>query len=224
MTPFALPSGLRLRDLITFKVETEREDDGRWLARPTIVAVLAVVLSACAGAPRLPQIAGGERVAQPGVSFILPAHRSWSVLVQSTYQITLGSKGDNPDETFVASVSTIQIPAFSSPQDFLAYIKSDRAAEPQTGRFEILRNDEQLDTERAETCVKHEAESKDFGAKRGGDYSVVQYIGMNCIHPLKPTVGVFVELSRKAPPGTEYPEFKTVGSRLLKSVEFSGYR
>jgi hypothetical protein len=121
-------------------------------------------------------------------------------------------------------VSTFQIPAFSSPQQFLAHVKSGRAAEPQTGRFEVVRNDEQLYTERAETCVKHEAESKDFGAKRGSDYSLIQYVGMNCIHPKNPTIGIFVEFSRKAPPGTEYLEFRTRGSELLKSVEFSAYR
>jgi predicted RNase H-like HicB family nuclease len=30
--PLGLTIGLRLRGMITFKVETEREDDGRWLA------------------------------------------------------------------------------------------------------------------------------------------------------------------------------------------------
>jgi hypothetical protein len=195
------------------------------MVRPIIIAAaLAVTLSACAGASRGPQIAGAERVTQPGVSFVVPANKSWSVLVQSTYQITLGAKGDNPNETLIVSASTFKIPAFSSPQDFLAYVKSGRAAEPQTGRFEVVRNDEQLDTERSETCVKHETESKDFGAKRGSDYSVIQYVGMNCIHPEKPTVGIFVELSRKAPPGIDYPQFKTMGSQLLKSVELSAYR
>jgi hypothetical protein len=56
-------------------------------------------------------------------------------------------------------------------------------------------------------------ESKNFGAKRGNDYTVIEYFGMNCI-----------QLSRKAPPGIEYPRFKTMGSQLLKSVEFRAYR
>jgi hypothetical protein len=194
-----------------------------------LFVALAVILSACAGVPQhpqIPQIAGDERVTQPGFSFVVPANKSWSVLVQSTYQISLGAWGDNPNETLVVFANTFQVPASSSPQDFLAYIKSWRAAEPQTGRFEVVRNDEQLYTERSETCVKHEAEYKDFGvgAKRGGDYSVIQYVGMNCIHPNQPTVGILVELSRKAPPGIEYPQFKTMGSQLLKSVEFSAYR
>ena len=192
--------------------------------RLIVIVALTFTLSACVGASQRPQISGGERVTLAGVSFVAPANKSWIVLVQSTYQITVGTKGDNPNETLIASVSTFQIPTFSSPQDFLSYVKSARAAEPKTGRFEIIKNDEQLYVARSERCVKHEAESKDFGAKRGNDYTVIEYFGMNCIHPKNPTVGIFAELSRKAPPGIEYPEFKTMGSQLLESVEFSAYQ
>ncbi len=190
----------------------------------TTTIALAFTLSACATLSQLPQISGGKRIIQPGISFIAPENKSWSVLVRSTYQVTLGTAGDIPNETLIVSSSTYQIPTFSSPQEFLTYVKSGRAAEPQTGRFELIKNDEELYSSRSETCVKHEMESKDFGAKRGGDYTLIEYFGMNCVHPKEPTVGIFVELSRKAPPGKEYLEFESMGSQLLKSVEFSGYR
>ncbi len=192
--------------------------------RKIIINLLAITLSACAGVPQVLLIPGGQKVTQPGVSFVASENKSWSVLVQSTYQVTLRAKGDNPSETFVTSVSTYQIPKFSSPQDFLSFVKSGRAAEPESGRFEVVKNEEQLYAERAETCVRHEMESKDYGAKRGNDYTVIQYFGMNCIHPEISTIGIFVELSRKAPPGMEYPQFKALGSQLLKSVEFMAYR
>jgi hypothetical protein len=181
--------------------------------RLIVIVALTFTLNACAMAPQYPQFPGGQKITQAGYSFIAPANKSWTVLVQSTYQITLGTKGDNPNETLIASVSTFQIPTFSSPQDFLSHVRSARAAEPQTGRFEVIKNDEQLYAARSETCVKHEMESKNFGAKRGNDYTVIEYFGMNCI-----------QLSRKAPPGIEYPRFKTMGSQLLKSVEFRAYR
>jgi hypothetical protein len=189
-----------------------------------VIAALVLTLGACSLGPQRPQIAGGQKITQAGYSFIVPGNKSWSVLVQSTYQITIGVVGDRPDETFIVSAATVQIPAFSTAQDFLAHVKAGRRAEPKTGRFEIIKNDEQLYTERSETCVKHETESKDFGAKRGNDYSVIQYFGMNCIHPKNPTIGIFVELSRKAPPGVESPLFRTMGSQLLKSVQFSAYK
>lgn len=192
--------------------------------RSILAAALALSLGACAGFASHTQVDGLQKIIQPGFSFIAPANRTWSVLVRSTYQVTLRTVGDNPNETLVVSASIYQIPAFSSPQDFLVYVKAGRAAEPQTGRFELVKNDEQLYADRGETCVKHEMESKDFGAKRGGDFSLIQYIGMNCIHPKNPEVGVFVELSRKAPPGIEFPEMKAMGSQLLESVEFSAFK
>lgn len=189
-----------------------------------VILLFAVTLGACAGVSQWPQVPGGQRVTQAGYSFVTPGGKSWVVLVRSTYQVTLGAIGDKPNETLVTSGSTFQVPSFSSPQDFLAHVKASRAAVPQTGRFETVRNEERLFPERTEVCVIHEAESKDFGAKRGSDYTAVQYFGMNCIHPQKSTVGVFVELSRKAPPGTEDTQFKAMGAQLLRSVEFGAYK
>lgn len=192
--------------------------------RPVVTAALALTMSACTAVALGPQVHGAQRVIQDGYSFVTPANKSWTVLVRSTYQVTLGARGENANETLIVSASTYQIPAFAGPQDFLAYVKSGRANEPKTGQFEILRNNEELYTDRSEICVRHETESKDFGAKRGGDYTVIQYVGMNCIHPKNSAVGIFVELSRKALPGVEHPMFKTIGSQVLKSVEFSAYK
>lgn len=192
--------------------------------RLIVITALILTLSACVTTAPRPLVPGGQKVTQTGVSFVAPPEKNWSMFMQSTYQVTLGAKGDNPDETFIVSLSTYQIPSFPSPQDFLAYVRSGRAAEPKTGRFEAIKNDEQLYTGRTETCVKHEAESKDNGAKRGVDFTIIDYIGMNCIHPTNPTVGIFIEISRKAPPGIEFSQFKDMGSQLLKSVEFSSYK
>ena len=182
---------------------------------------LSLCFSACA---TLPQITGGQRIDQPGISFIPPVGKSWSIIVLSTYQMSLGARGSSENETFVTSVSTYQLPSSLSPQQFLSFVKAGRSAEPQTGRFETVRNEEQLYTERAETCVKHRAMSKDYGAKRGGDFTMIEYFGMNCIHPKYPKVGIFVELSRKSPPDVADPSFENLGVSLLRSVEFTEYR
>ncbi len=189
--------------------------------RTIVIITLTLTLIACAVTPHVP---GGQKVSLAGISFIAPPNMTWFVMVESTYQVVLGTKRDNPNETLIVYVSTYQVPTFSKPEDFLAYVKSSRAGEPKTGRFEVMKNDEKLYKERVETCVEHETESKDYGAKRGGKYTVIQYLGMNCIHPSNPAVGILIELSRKSPPGIKYPQFKTLGSNLLKSVEFNAYR
>jgi hypothetical protein len=165
----------------------------------------------------------GQRIDQPGVSFTPSPERTWLYLVRSTYQALLRAEGSSTNETYVTAVNIYQLPSVLSPEQFLAHVKAERAAEPQTGRFETVSNNEQIYTQRPEVCVKHRTTSKDYGAKRGGDFSVVDYLGMNCIHPNSERVGVFVEFSRKAPAGAD-ESFDDEGIRLMRSVTFSAFK
>ena len=179
------------------------------------------LLSACVS---LPQYPGGQRVAVPGVSFVPPAGKQWSMIVGSTYQIALATYGKNSNETFVVFTQISQISSIGSKEDFLKLVKERRADEPQTGRFEAIKNREFLDDERTETCVRHIAASRDYGAKRGADFTIYETYGMNCIHPNNPEVIVLVELSRKAPPDLASEKFESLGNNLLRSVEFTKFR
>ena len=192
--------------------------------RRIVVGFLLLTISACVAVPQGPQVAGGTRITQLGISFAVPEGRSWTVLVQSTYQAMLGARGNSPNETLITAIGTYNVPAFDVPEGFLNFVKSGRANEPKTGTFEVIRNDEQWYAERSETCVKHESAAKDFAAKRGGAFTMIEYYGMNCIHPGNPSVGIFVEFSRKGPSGVEFPQFRAMGERLLKSVEFTSYK
>lgn len=182
-------------------------------------------LSACVTAPSYQQFSGGSQVDQPGLSFVLPAEKSWSAILRSGYQVSLGANERTNNETLIVSVSTYRIPAFSSSQEYLEFVKTGRAAAPETGKFEVIRNHEELYAARSETCVKHGSASKDFSASavRGESYTVLETFGMNCIHPKNPSVGVFIELSRKAPPDVAAPGFNEMGSRLLQSAKFNAF-
>jgi len=179
------------------------------------------LLTACAS---LPQHPGGQRFIQPGVSFTPPADSQWSVAMLSTYQTMLATNGKIANESFIVATQLFQIPPFSSKDEFLKFVQKGRSSEPQTGRFETIKNQETLYEQREEICVKHKAASKDCGAKRGGEYSIYETYGMNCIHPKNTKVGVFIELSRKAPAGTSNDDFDRFGENLLKSVQFSDFR
>ena len=141
--------------------------------------LLAIALTGCAGVSRVADApaAVGPRVDQPGVSFTLPPGKSWYVMVRSTYQVTLGNRGPSKDETFVTSVSIHQLPAGLSREQFLEYVKKGRAAEPQTGRFETVNNDEHLSDQRQEVCVEHRMTSRDYGVTRGGSFATIEYRG-----------------------------------------------
>jgi len=195
----------------------------RCSGRRALLFLAIVWLNACSTLPPSGQPGTvGQRVDQPGVSFTPPDGKAWSVLMRSTYQVVLGAQGSS-NETYVTSVNVYQLPGGLSPEQFLAHVKTGRAAEPQTGRFELISNNEQPYTDRPEVCVKHRSTSKDHGARRGGDFTLVDYLGMNCIHPSSPQVGVFVELSRKAATPAD-ARFDDDGIRLLRSVAFAQFR
>ena len=196
----------------------------RCSGRRALLFLVVVWLNACSTLSPIgqPGTTAGQRVDQPGVSFTPPDGKTWSVLMRSTYQVVLGAQGSG-NETYVTSVNVYQLPGGLSPEQFLAHVKTGRAAEPQTGRFELISNNEQPYTDRPEVCVKHRAISKDYGARRGGDFTLVDYLGMNCIHPSSPQVGVFVELSRKAATPAD-ASFDADGIRLLRSVAFAQFK
>jgi hypothetical protein len=146
------------------------------------------------------------------------------MMMDSTYQTVVAMNGKNHGESFVIAAQIVQISTFTDKNEFLKLVKKQRAEEPKTGRFEQISDLEAFDPERAEVCVRHTAVSKDFGAKRGGTYTIYETLGMNCIHPYNPSIDVFIELSRKAPPGDESADFKRWGDELLRSVKFNKFR
>jgi hypothetical protein len=184
------------------------------------------IISACAATPSYQYFEGGQSVNQPGVSYNLPKGKSWSAIMRTTYQAVFGANEMPKNETLIVTNSVYNIPTpTNTKQEFLSIVKEGRVSEPKTGRFETINNNEQIDTDRPETCVIHQSTTKDFGAeaKRGGEYSILETYGMNCIHPTNSSVGIFVELSRKAPPGTTFSDFDTMGSTLLQSVTFGEF-
>lgn len=189
--------------------------------RILLLIISMSLLTACAS---LTQHPGGQPFIQPGVSFTPPAGSQWSLAMLSTYQTILATKGKIANESLIVLTQLYQVPPFNSKDEFLNFVQKGRSGEPQTGRFETIKNHETLYEQREEICVKHIAASKDYGAKRGGEYSIYETYGMNCIHPKNAKVGILIELSRKAPAGTSNDEFNQLGENLLKSVQFSDFR
>lgn len=189
-----------------------------------VLTFLAVFLTACAAPPSYQFIQGGDRVSQPGVSFVLPSGFQWTALLRSTYNGSFGAFRGK-DDTLIVGYTVYNLEPFETEDEFLRQISDGRAAEPKTGRFESVSNTEELYEDRSETCMIYRSTSRDFGveARRGGEYSVLEMVGMHCAHPLNKSVGVQVELSRKAPPANEYPELEGKALRLLRSVEFSEF-
>lgn len=72
----------------------------------------------------------------------------------------------------------------ASKEAFLKFVQDARASDPDIGRFESIRNAEELYEGRPEMCVLYRAASKDYSARavRGGQHTVFETIGMHCVH------------------------------------------
>lgn len=190
------------------------------------LAMLLLMNSCTVSIPRYDTFQGGQKINQPGISFVLPKGKPWSTLLMHTYEANFGRFGESKLETFVVMVSVYNLPNPSPSKDeFLKAVKESRSNEPNTGRFQEIRNYEGFYESRPELCVIHKAASRDYGveAKRGGEFSIYETFGMNCVHPEKPAVGVLIELSRKAPPEFAFPGFDEMGTALLQSVTFGKF-
>lgn len=193
------------------------------MLRLTTIITLLFVTSACATTP--PQLNSGTPVNIYGVSSLSPQNGSWSVITSTGYQVALGTKFKD-SSSGVINMSLYQLPEFFSDQEFLAYVVKNRASSPDIGRFELKENREELVKLNGATCVKHRTISQDNNAKIDGNKSAVMqidYIGYNCIHPFKKSVGVHTEYSFRHFKNTEHPELTKNAEEFFNNIEFKEF-
>ena len=192
--------------------------------RQITLSFLFLILAGCAAQPNFNKVAAGGSFSQAGLTYTTSEDFEWNVLTQHTYSTNLAAFGSDRNESYIISTTMFNIPPNQTGQQFLDFVKSERAKEPQTGRFENIRESISLYTARKEICTNFSSSSKDYGAKRSGEYTLYETYGMYCIHPYNKSIGVFIELSRKAPFSKNESQLNKHGEELLKSVEFSDFR
>lgn len=163
----------------------------------------------------------GVVFSQEGVSFVQPSSNPWQVVVQQPYKTTLATRGVDNSETLIAAIILFRLKEVYNGESFLSFIEQRRAEEPDTGRYGVLMSRLTPNNNRSEICVNHRSSSKDTQAIRNGQQTLFETYGMYCVHPHDNRIGVFIELSRKAPLDIDNPMFLDLGESLLKSVTFS---
>jgi hypothetical protein len=185
-------------------------------------AIITSLLFVTSCATTTPKLNAGSPVNIYGVSSLSPNNGDWSVMTSTGYQVVLGTK--LPDNSSgIINMSLYQIPEFSSDEDFFSHVVKHRASSPDIGRFDLIENTEVLVSLNGATCVKHKTISQDNKAKINGNKSTVmeiEYIGYNCIHPLKKSVGVHTEYSLRHSNGKEYPELNKNAEEFFSNIKF----
>ena len=169
-----------------------------------------------------PKLNSGTPVNIYGVTSLSPTNGSWSVITSTGYQVALGTKVTD-NGSGVINMSLYQIPEFPSDEEFLSHVVKQRASSPDIGRFELKENTEELVNLNGATCVKHRTISQDNNAKIDDNKSAVmqiEYIGYNCIHPFKKSIGVHTEFSLRHFKGKDYPELNKNAEEFFSNIQF----
>lgn len=188
------------------------------------LSFLFLILTGCATQHNFNKVVGGRSFSQAGLSYTTSENFEWSVLTQYTYRTNLAAFGSDTNESYIISTTMFNIPPDQTGQQFLDFVKFERAKEPQAGRFEKIKESINLYEARKEICANFSSSSKDYGAKRSGEYALYETYGMYCIHPYNNSIGVFIELSRKAPLSKSESPLNKHGEKLLNSVKFSDFK
>lgn len=190
------------------------------MLRLTFIITSLLFVTSCATTS--PQLNSGTPVNIYGVSSLSPQNGSWSVITSTGYQVALGTKLKD-SSSGVINMSLYQLPEFPSDQEFLSHVVKHRASSPDIGRFELKENREELVKLNGATCVKHRTISQDNNAKIDGNKSAVmqiEYLGYNCIHPYKKSVGVHTEYSLRRFENNEHPELTKNAEEFFNNIQF----
>lgn len=189
----------------------------------TIIMTSLLFVTSCAATS--PKLNSGTPINIYGVSSLSPKNGSWSVITSTGYQVALGTKlTDN--SSGVINMSLYQLPEFPSDEEFLSHVVKHRASSPDIGRFELKENTEELVNLNGATCVKHRTISQDNNAKIDGNKSAlmqIEYLGYNCIHPFKKSVGVHTEYSLRHFQGKDHPELTKNAEEFFSNMQFKEF-
>jgi len=77
--------------------------------RRTLLSIFGALLVSCVTFPSYQYLQGGERVDQPGVSFVLPAGQKWVAILRFVYQSAFGALGMPKNDTLIVSSSVYNV-------------------------------------------------------------------------------------------------------------------
>ena len=192
--------------------------------RIIILAILGTLITACVNVA--PVVNPNSEISLYGVSSLPPQNGDWTLLTASGYQMSLAKEGSQINESLVANIYIYQIPVLASDDELLSHITEGRAAEPNIGRFEILKNEENLSMLQGATCVKYHSISKDKAAQiQGGGTAkmLLENIGYHCEHPKNKEVAVNIEYSLRHFSNTDYSSFETNADKFFRNVQFTEF-
>ena len=152
-----------------------------------------------------------------------PQGRDWYVFHNDREAVLFGKKLDSPTHAFAVSVITQLVErSFTSPEEFLQFIKQAHQAGIDPARQKVLENDGILDESVARYCVRYHVKAEDRGAP-GAEHSPLSMVnyGITCLHPTIPQLLLDVGYSERGRPGELDAELRAEGDSVVRSLSFT---
>ena len=193
------------------------------MKRMILIALSALLISCVTSAPIVNLT---SEISVYGVSSLPPQNGKWTVIIASGYQATIGKQAQKEGESLIANLYIYTLPELATDTAFLGHVAKERAAEPDIGRFETLKNGETLATLNGASCVKYHSISKDKAARiQGGAVAtlLLENRGYHCKHPKNHAMGVNIEYSLRHYPDTSYASFEANANKFFSNVKFTDF-
>jgi len=181
-----------------------------------ILFILITMLNACVSQiPKPIDRSESEYINFKGlIVFKLPQGEDWYEVINRNGTVAYGKKLESAKHTFIASahISEFSI-KFSSPEDFLSFVKKSRMQSTPQDRFNIIEYKEVLDKSRYDFCTKYilKVEEKEKGILESNGYS--------CLHPKYPELGVTIEYSERTKDLHVSEKVLIEGKNFINSLE-----
>jgi len=182
------------------------------MSRAIGVALLALL--GCQAAPPAPSPElpfPPRRVFQNAYSFMPPDEPGWRVVARNAQQLAFARAGGRPDETFAIQGRVFRLPAYASPEEFVALIRKGLAEQAADPRYTALKHEVTGD---AASCARSHFVARDR------EILVLEVRTRSCAHPKVPSLAVTLVYSHRYRPGDADPGLAEKAERLFSSVEY----
>ncbi len=165
-----------------------------------------------------------ERISQNGYSLVPLNEKGWLIAGRNAYQLAIGKRGENPDETFAIQAIPFRLSAFKTNEEFVSMVREGQENDTERPRFKIVKHEVTAYPMSGTDCAKSHMVTEDRAAvkrtNRSGDM-ILEVLTLTCAHPKDKSYGISIIFSQRYYPGQRDPALIEKAASVLTSVEFN---
>jgi hypothetical protein len=157
-----------------------------------------------------------------GFSIKPPPGKNWYESHQSDSLLFLKLEKNKTYSLTTKATELVLNKRFSHQREFMDYVKEIKTLHQEKNRFENPSTIFTWVTSHSRYCVRYQQDYEDHGLKNlsKNDYVKVKNIGLVCMHPEKPEVGIDISYLEKSIASAHPPSYENEGEKFLHSLTF----